>query len=71
MTENVFFNEIGNVISSAGGDIGQTPSSFTLELGNVMMEETHQDWHEVRVNDSLDWWLVFNRKELSKTDTSQ
>jgi len=59
------------MISCSGSDISQTPSSLKLEFRDVMVEETHQDWHEVCVNDRLNWRLVFNRKELSKTNASQ
>jgi hypothetical protein len=71
MAENVFFNEIGHMISCSRSNICQTPSSLELELGNMMMQETHQYWHEVGINDRLDWWLVLNGEELSKTDTGQ
>jgi hypothetical protein len=71
MGKDVFFNEICHMISCSGSDVSQTPSSLKLELRDMMMKETHQNWHKVGVNDSLDWRLVFNRKELSKTDTSQ
>jgi hypothetical protein len=59
------------VVGGARGNVSQTPRCLKLELGDMMVQELHEDWHQVGIDHGLDWWGVLNGEELPQTNTCQ
>jgi len=45
MAQHIFLNQIGNVVGSAWGDIGQAPGGFKLKLRNSVVKQSNECWH--------------------------
>lgn len=55
---------VDNVLCLVGGatcDVGQTPSCFELKLRiRVFSKAGNENWNQTRVDNFLDWRIVFN-----------
>jgi len=69
MGQYIFFDEVTDMISGTGCNVGQAPSCLELEFGHLMVQQLDEDWHEVGVDDSLDWRVIFDRQKSSETNT--
>jgi len=71
MGQHVFFDQVADMIGGARGYIGQASCSFKLELGNLVVQKLDEHSHQVGVNHSLDWRIVFNGKESTHADEGE
>jgi hypothetical protein len=60
MLQHVFFDQIVDVVSSSRSDVCEAPSCLKLELGNLMVQELDEHGDQVGVDNSLNWWRVFD-----------
>lgn len=61
MIENIFFDEVINMICGSRCDIGEAPCCFKLEFRDFIMQKLNKDLNKVCINHCLNRWGILYR----------
>ena len=71
MRNYVLFDECMYVLRATACNVGQAPRSLETEFRYFMLQKVNEDRDQICINNRLDGWIVFDRKQSAQSNRSK